>query len=146
MSEESQDDKRRTFQAVKKIYQKEHEPICIKCGRYIPWGKGEMEVHHIKALFDGGDNEKTNLVPLCKQCHHDLHFWTDIEEQSFYKWASVPPGTLMEITLMEYGKEYLIFMIDHWEQIKDAHTKFNQIEAKREEYQKARMSQSSQLK
>lgn len=43
-------------------------PLCEQCrlqGRYTT----ATEVHHIKPLSDGGTNEESNLMPLCKSCH-----------------------------------------------------------------------------
>ena len=43
-------------------------PLCEICkskGRYI----SATEVHHIKPLADGGTNEESNLMALCKPCH-----------------------------------------------------------------------------
>ena len=34
-----------------------------------------MDIHHIKALIDGGENEETNLVVLCHFCHHEWHYY-----------------------------------------------------------------------
>lgn len=137
MSELTLDEKRKAFQEVKKLYRESHDPVCAKCGRYIPWGKDGIDVHHIRALFDGGNNENDNLVPLCKQCHHDLHFWSGLEELPIDEWESVPPGTLMELCLMKYGKEYLIYMIDHWQEIKGIHTECNRLDIRIEERRKA---------
>lgn len=43
-------------------------PLCTICkqqGRYT----AATEVHHIKPLGEGGNNELSNLMPLCKSCH-----------------------------------------------------------------------------
>lgn len=44
------------------------EPLCRDCNR----GGGVVlatEVHHIRAVRDGGTNELENLMSLCKPCH-----------------------------------------------------------------------------
>ena len=41
---------------------------CSYCGR-----AGRLEVHHVKALRDGGGNELENLRTLCRTCHIALH-------------------------------------------------------------------------
>ena len=43
------------------------------CGVYIPIDDGELEVHHIVPVFQGGGHHQENLVTLCKQCHRDRH-------------------------------------------------------------------------
>lgn len=40
---------------------------CQKCGRTTE--QIDMEVHHIKPLCFGGDNESENLTLLCLRCH-----------------------------------------------------------------------------
>ena len=43
-------------------------PLCEQCqfqGRYTL----ATEVHHIKPLADGGNNDESNLMALCKSCH-----------------------------------------------------------------------------
>lgn len=53
----------KTRAAFLKIY-----PLCEMCKRQ---GKYTLatEVHHIKAMVDGGTSEFENLMPLCKSCH-----------------------------------------------------------------------------
>jgi 5-methylcytosine-specific restriction endonuclease McrA len=41
---------------------------CANCG-----GTGEMHVHHIVPLANGGSNQLTNLKALCKDCHQRIH-------------------------------------------------------------------------
>ena len=42
---------------------------CADCG-----APGRLEVHHVKALRDGGDPYKmANLRSLCRTCHIELH-------------------------------------------------------------------------
>lgn len=56
---------------------------CQDCGEYhvfinehgmpIPIDDGNMEVHHIKPVADGGGDEPENLVALCHKCHMKRH-------------------------------------------------------------------------
>jgi len=41
---------------------------CRKCGK-----AGQLEVHHEKALADGGSHDLGNLTTLCRGCHIALH-------------------------------------------------------------------------
>ena len=41
------------------------DELCLKHGRVVP----VKEVHHIVPLADGGTNEFSNLMSLCKSCH-----------------------------------------------------------------------------
>ncbi|MCD7805600.1 MAG: HNH endonuclease [Oscillospiraceae bacterium] len=61
----------RGWQAVRRAYVQAH-PLCERClkqGRYV---KVE-EVHHIKPLADGGTNDESNLMSLCRKCHAEIH-------------------------------------------------------------------------
>lgn len=56
---------------------------CQDCGSYhgvinehgmaIPTSDGELEVHHIKHVADGGTDEPENLITLCAECHLKRH-------------------------------------------------------------------------
>ncbi len=42
-------------------------------GIYIPIDNGNLNVHHIKFVCNGGGDEPENLVTLCKSCHKKRH-------------------------------------------------------------------------
>lgn len=48
---------------------------CAACGKAIArksdghWVMEGGDVHHMRALSEGGGNEVANLVPLCRSCH-----------------------------------------------------------------------------
>lgn len=44
-----------------------------KHGVFIPIDDGNLEVHHIIFVSDGGGDEQQNLVTLCKTCHRKRH-------------------------------------------------------------------------
>lgn len=51
-------------------------PLCEQCllqGRYTL----ATEVHHIKPLTDGGTNDLSNLMALCKPCHSRITLTTE---------------------------------------------------------------------
>lgn len=51
-------------------------PLCEQCrlqGRYTM----ATEVHHIKPLANGGTNDESNLMPLCKSCHSRITLTTE---------------------------------------------------------------------
>jgi 5-methylcytosine-specific restriction enzyme A len=50
-----------------------HEyPLCVECEKQDRV-TGASEVHHIKALADGGEQyEEANLMGLCKPCHSSI--------------------------------------------------------------------------
>ena len=61
----------RQWSAIRRMYVQAH-PLCERClkaGRYV---KVE-EVHHIKPLADGGTNDESNLIGLCRKCHAEIH-------------------------------------------------------------------------
>lgn len=39
--------------------------ICARCGRFSK----SVELHHLKELIFGGENNVKNLIPLCNNCH-----------------------------------------------------------------------------
>ena len=41
---------------------------CQECG-----GVGKFEVHHVKPLSEGGNNDVGNLTTLCRTCHINAH-------------------------------------------------------------------------
>lgn len=56
---------------------------CQDCGEFhafqnehsvcIPIDDGQLEVHHIKPVSEGGGDEPSNLITLCKNCHQERH-------------------------------------------------------------------------
>jgi len=48
------------------------QPLCVRCLE-----RGEVRlaehVHHVRPLVAGGTNERENLMPLCRQCHAEIH-------------------------------------------------------------------------
>lgn len=56
---------------------------CQDCGEFhafinrhgmaIPIDDGDMEVHHILPVAQGGGDEAQNLVSLCRNCHQKRH-------------------------------------------------------------------------
>ena len=51
-------------------------PLCEQCrlnGKYT----SATEVHHIKPLADGGTNDESNLMALCKSCHSRITLTTE---------------------------------------------------------------------
>ena len=42
-------------------------------GMIIPIDDGQIEVHHIVPVADGGGDEPSNLVTLCRACHMARH-------------------------------------------------------------------------
>lgn len=42
-------------------------------GIYIPNDDGQLDVHHILPVSQGGGDEQQNLVTLCKDCHKARH-------------------------------------------------------------------------
>ena len=57
----------RAWKRIRDRYIKSH-PLCEECRKQGKLTPAE-EVHHILPLSKGGDNEKSNLMALCKSCH-----------------------------------------------------------------------------
>lgn len=52
----------------KKVLQR-HMNRCVNCRRVgVP-----LQVHHIVPVGSGGSHRRSNLVPLCKECHQAVH-------------------------------------------------------------------------
>ena len=75
---------------IKRKYIDTHTPQCKKCMRFHKWGNNVMEVHHIKALIDGGTNDEENLVTLCCVCHAEWHQHQEYR-MTFSEWMSKTP-------------------------------------------------------
>lgn len=61
----------KNWKIIRDAYVKRH-PFCELC-----FQKGRLvtveEVHHIVPLSEGGTNEYSNLISLCKSCHSRIH-------------------------------------------------------------------------
>ncbi len=42
-------------------------------GIYVPSSDGELDIHHILPISEGGTDCPENLVTLCKECHRTRH-------------------------------------------------------------------------
>lgn len=61
----------RAWRVVRDRYVAAH-PLCERClqaGRLTP----VEEVHHIKPVSQGGTNDDSNLMSLCRSCHTKIH-------------------------------------------------------------------------
>ena len=61
----------RAWRRVRERYVLAH-PLCERClkqGRMTPVD----EVHHIIPVSQGGTNDESNLMSLCKSCHNKIH-------------------------------------------------------------------------
>lgn len=59
------------WRRIRYKYVQEH-PFCEECmkqGRLVL----TEQVHHIKPLSEGGTNDESNLMALCKSCHSRIH-------------------------------------------------------------------------
>ena len=69
------------WRKVRKAYAEQH-PLCEEClkaGRYVP----VEHVHHKTPLAEGGTNDFSNLMSLCKSCHSKIH----AERGDSFGWA-----------------------------------------------------------
>lgn len=64
-----------TYQRNRQKVISQYKGCCASCGSVIAerrqgrWVMKGGDVHHIKALVEGGGNGAANLVPLCRMCH-----------------------------------------------------------------------------
>lgn len=54
----------------KKLLRKQNKPHCEYCGND---NKKILQIHHIKPVYLGGDNDVKNLIILCPNCHKSAH-------------------------------------------------------------------------
>ena len=61
----------RSWQRIRTRYVHKHPlcEMCLKQGRYV----AVEEVHHIVPLSEGGTNDESNLMSLCRSCHEKIH-------------------------------------------------------------------------
>ena len=57
-----------TKASFRKKLKKELGTTCVNCGN-----SENIEYHHIVPLINGGTNNISNIVPLCKECHYKAH-------------------------------------------------------------------------
>ncbi len=59
------------WRKIRTRYVKKHPlcEMCLKEGRFVP----VEEVHHIVPLAEGGTNDESNLMALCRSCHERIH-------------------------------------------------------------------------
>jgi hypothetical protein len=73
---------------------------CRKCGH-----ARELEVHHIRAVCEGGMHVAGNLVTLCGLCHDEETFLR-LFDLPFDKWLTLPPArALVRLWHMEWPWE-----------------------------------------
>ena len=58
---------------------------CQKCGRTFA-----LELHHIKAVMNGGDNDPDNLITLCYACHLEWGVIEALDRVPFAAWLPLP--------------------------------------------------------
>ena len=54
----------------KRLLKNQNYPHCEYCGID---NKKILQIHHIKPICEGGDNEEDNLIILCPNCHKSVH-------------------------------------------------------------------------
>lgn len=69
---------------------------CRKCNR-----EDGLEVHHIVAVSDGGDNEMDNLITLCSGCHTEWHAVEKVSKMTMGLWLKYPPVHRIIVILEE---------------------------------------------
>jgi len=80
---------------------------CQKCGR-----QDNINIHHIVAVSDGGNDEVDNLAVLCGGCHKEWHSLEMRTRHTFDFWLKFPPLNYILYTLSQpcpeglTGEEY----------------------------------------
>lgn len=64
---------------------------CLKCGK-----RKDLQVNHIDARFDGGDDNLDNLATLCQDCHREWHLLVE-SHVAWHVWLKLPPVAALVI-------------------------------------------------
>lgn len=73
---------------------------CAKCPSRR---KDDMHIHHVVAVSDGGADDESNLVALCRRCHLEWHFVESTSPLTFGMWLKLPPYYAMAKTWIKRG-------------------------------------------
>ena len=65
------------MEKIYQIYDCNLEPIQAKIDK-LNKNRVELELHHLRPRFFDGKNDRTNLIPLCPQCHKKVHKKLDL--------------------------------------------------------------------
>ena len=60
--------------------------------------QGQLEVHHLTALKEGGSNDLTNLESLCRDCHIKVHTPNDNYKYVSAEWRDMVKDLLSGLT------------------------------------------------
>lgn len=73
---------------------------CVVCGE-----KHYLEVHHMKAIYNGGDSSSDNLITVCKICHR---FAPETGREDFEEYRKNPGKNILSRLLSsdKTKKEY----------------------------------------
>lgn len=75
---------RRVWKVVRLLALDRDNWRCTKCGK-----AGQLEVHHILALKDGGKSELENVKSLCRTCHIGIHLPGDAMRRYSSGWLEM---------------------------------------------------------
>lgn len=82
-----------------------HGRVCQKCGL-----SKNIEVHHIVAVIEGGNDAITNLSVLCRSCHSEWHHAVELAEEDhqarrarFDQWLTIPPTWFFMAYVRRHG-------------------------------------------
>lgn len=69
-----EEEKKGWFKIREKVFEK-YGRCCSMCG-----SNQNIEVHHKIPIREGGTNELENLIPLCRDCHQEIHHFVFSKE------------------------------------------------------------------
>jgi len=77
---------------------------CVHCS--YDGGEDGLNVHHILAVYEGGNEESENLSTLCWTCHREWESVNGCSSVSYDEWVETPPWLALRnfwIGFMEKG-------------------------------------------
>lgn len=72
---------RAEWQRIRRVVLERDGWRCTRCGR-----AGALEAHHVQHVLQGGTDDLSNLVTLCRRCHIDAH---DLAPESQRRWRDL---------------------------------------------------------
>lgn len=90
-------EKRQEFAKIRNKLIKEtatKEFICARCGKV----GSSVNIHHMEELWEGGENELDNLIPLCSTCHEEWDLYDAVGMDFGNFLVSLPVGIWVLLT------------------------------------------------
>ena len=87
---------RSRFETQKRMKKLRPDTVCKRCGMSLEehnaLGKGQLQMHHVHAIEDGGDPvDPENIHTLCYFCHKEWHTYWETFHPDYGEFMQAPP-------------------------------------------------------